>query len=72
MLQMGSITEQYLNKLYEDLQKEQMNLMNDMNSGVGLEKEKDLTKQMTQLNSLLINVLRYRNLRKTIQQKINC
>jgi hypothetical protein len=69
---MGSITEQYLNKLYEDLQKEQMNLMNDMNSGVGLEKEKDLTKQMTQLNSLLINVLRYRNLRKTIQQKINC
>jgi hypothetical protein len=69
---MNTINEQYLNKLYEDLQKEQMVLMNDMKSGAGIEKEKDITKQMTQLNALLMAVLRFRNLRKTIQLKINC
>ena len=69
---MQNINEQYLNKLYDDLQKEQFNLMNDLKTGCGVEKEKDITKQMTQLNSLLLCVLRFRNLRKAIQQKINC
>jgi len=69
---MNSINEQYLNKVYDDLQKEQMTLMCDLKSGVSAEKEKDITKQMTQLNSLLLSVLRFRNLRKSIQLKINC
>jgi hypothetical protein len=69
---MTTITEQYLNKVYEDLQKEQMALMNDLKTGCGEEKEKDITKQMTQLNTLLMAVLRLRNLKKSIQNKLNC
>lgn len=69
---MTTITEQYLNKVYEDLQKEQMSLMNDLKTGCGEEKERDVTKQMTHLNSLLMGVLRFRNLKKSIQNKINC
>jgi len=54
------------------LQKEQMSLMNDLKTGCGEEKERDVTKQMTHLNSLMMGVLRFRNLKKSIQNKINC
>ena len=64
------ISEQYLNKTYEDLNKEQMRLMNDLknNSGENEEanKEVDIQKQLTLLNSLMIQVLKLRNLRKKI------
>jgi len=69
---MTSVNEQYLNKVYDDLQKEQMSLVNDMKTGCGDDKEKDVTKQLTQLNSLLMAILRFRNLRKSILAKINC
>ena len=68
----NQVNEQYLTKVYEDLQKEQMVLLNDMKTGCAEEKEKDLTRQMTHLNSLLMAVLRFRNLRKSIQIKLNC
>jgi hypothetical protein len=66
------ITEQYLNKVYEDLVKEQMKLMADMKSGGNeLQKEKDITKQITLINTLTLGVMRLRNLRKQIADKIN-
>ena len=66
------ITEQYLNKVYEDLFKEQMKLMNDMKSGGNeLQKDRDITKQITLINQLTLGVMRLRNLRKQIQDKIN-
>ena len=58
------ITEQYLNRIYEDLQKEQMTLMNDMKLGCDSAKEKDITKQISLINTLLINSVRLRNLRQ--------
>ncbi len=58
------ITEQYLNRFYEDLQKEQMTLMNDMKLGCDSEKERDITKQISLINTLLINSLRLRNVRQ--------
>jgi len=69
----SDITDQYLNKLYEDLSKEQMRLMSDlknsnMESG---DKEKDITKQFTFLNTLMTTALRYRNLKRKIVSKIN-
>jgi|688.fasta_scaffold1388249_1 hypothetical protein len=69
----SDITEQYLNKLYEDLSKEQMRLMNDLKSSSNIEgdKEKDITKQFTFLNTLMTTALRYRNLKRKIIQKIN-
>lgn len=66
------ITEQYLNKVYEDLFKEQMKLMADMKSGGNeLQKDKDITKQITLINQLTLGVMRLRNLRKQIADKIN-
>ena len=69
---MNTVNDQYLTKVYEDLQKEQMVLLNDMKTGIGEEKEKDVTRQLTQLNTLLMAILRFRNLRKSIAHKINC
>jgi len=69
----SDITDQYLNKLYEDLSKEQMRLMSDLkNSNVDSgDKEKDITKQFTFLNTLMTTALRYRNLKRKIVSKIN-
>lgn len=68
------ITEQYLNKLYEDLHKEQMNLMTKIKNSSEPEnrdKEKDITKQITLINSLMMGALRLRNVRQTAIAKIN-
>lgn len=60
------ITEQYLNKMYEDLQKEQIKLMNDMKTGCDNVKEKDLTKQISLINSINVALMRLRNARKKV------
>jgi hypothetical protein len=69
------ITEQYLDKLYEDLHKEQMRLMTTLkNAQVPAEnpkKEQETQKQLSFLNTLMINSLRLRNLRKAIQFRGN-
>jgi len=58
------ITEQYLNRFYEELQKEQMTLMNEIKLGCDSKKESDITRQITIINTLLINSLRLRNIRQ--------
>jgi len=66
------ITEQYLNKVYEDLSKEQMKLMSDMKSGGNeLQKDKDIIKQITSINALTLGIMKLRNIRKQIAEKIN-
>jgi len=66
------ITEQYLNRVYEDLFKEQMKLMTDMKSGGNeLQKDRDITKQITLINQLTLGTMKLRNLRKQIADKIN-
>jgi len=71
----SDITEQYLNKVYEDLHKEQMSLMTQMKNSNGdtepKDKEKDLTKQISMINSLMLGVMRLRNLRKNVVLKAN-
>lgn len=62
----NDITEQYLNKVYEDLQKEQFRLMNDMKTGVDNVKEKDITKQISLINTINLAVMRLRNVRKKV------
>jgi hypothetical protein len=66
----SEITEQYLNSVYENLQRYQMSLLADMKTGGNdLGKDKDIQKQLTLLNTLLINVLRFRNLKKQIIER---
>jgi hypothetical protein len=66
----SDLTEQYLDKLYEDLHKEQMRLMTSLkNTQLPTEnpkKEQETQKQLSFLNTLMINALRLRNLRKAI------
>lgn len=75
---MSDITETYLNKVYEELQAEQMRLMNEIKTGSAAaacassaEKERDITKQITLINGLLLNLLRLRNCRKVVAQRLN-
>jgi hypothetical protein len=70
----SDISESYLDKLYEDLSSEQMKLMNELKNcrePENASKEKDIQKQLTFFNTLMINTLRFRNLKKTIQLKAN-
>ena len=68
---MNDLTEQYLDKLYDDLSKEQQSLLTDIKSGTSESKEKDLQKQFTLLNTLMMNTLRLRNLKKKIKQSLD-
>lgn len=63
---MNDITEQRLTKFYEDLQREQNNIMNNLKSGGTEIKEKDLTKQISYINTICLNIIKLINLRKKI------
>ena len=62
----SDINEQYLNKVYEDLSREQMFLMNSMKTQTNNEKDKLITKQITQINTMMLNCLRLRNIKKEL------
>lgn len=70
-MNLSDITEQYLDKVYDDFHKEQMSLLQDIKTGCEQVKEKDNQKQFTILNNLMINVLRLRNIRKQIKNRID-
>ena len=63
--------EQQLNRMYEDFQKEQIRLMTEIKNGTDIRQEKETTKQISMINTININILRLRNLRKQILEKIN-
>jgi hypothetical protein len=67
----AEISEQVLNRMYEDLQKEQMKLMNDIKMMNDVGKEKETQKQITLINNININILRLRNLRKQLAERAN-
>ena len=62
----SDITEHYLNRVYEDLHREQMSLMNSMKSSLENEKDKSITKQIAQINQLMLGCIRLRNIRKQL------
>tara|TARA_R110000868_G_scaffold37678_1_gene133029 strand:- start:10330 stop:10539 length:210 start_codon:yes stop_codon:yes gene_type:complete len=64
----NDITEISLLRMYDDLQKEQLRLMNDMKNDNQME-DKDTHKQITMLNTLTMGLLRLRNLRKQIEKR---
>lgn len=67
----AEISEQTLNRIYEDLQREQMKLMNDIKTTNDVGREKETQKQITMINNININILRLRNLRKQLAEKAN-
>lgn len=71
MNQQSDITEQYLNKCFDDFSKEQMRLLNEMKGATDDSKDKDVQKQLTLLNQLVSACLRLRNLKKAMIAKSN-
>ena len=58
----NEISPQYLDKVYEDLSREQLRLLGDLKTDVSSDISKDVAvqKQLSLLNTLVITVLRYR------------
>ena len=70
----SDITEQYLNKFYEDLHKELLSLMNSIKSSGDSDdksKDKDITKQISLINGLMMDALRLRNVKKATIARLN-
>ena len=67
----SDITEQFLDKLYDDLSKEQSRILNDIKTDRSNTKEKDQYQQLNVINSLMINSLKLRNLKKKLKNKID-
>lgn len=60
------ITEQYLVKIYDDLQQEQLRLMNSIkNNDENDEKQHaSVTKQISYINAVNLNIIKLKNIRK--------
>jgi len=68
----AELTEQYLNEVYDNVMREHTRLLNDMkNTSTEMEKhkEKDITKQLSLLNTLMTSLLKLRNVKKDIKMK---
>ena len=65
------LTIDYLNRLHNDLSKEQVNLVEEMKRTSTFEQEKAYTRQITMLNQLLLQVLKFRNLKRQVELEAN-
>ena len=70
---MNDITDQYLVKLYDDLQSFHQRLLTDMKNlnYESMTKETDIQKQLQLVTSLITTTLKLRNLKKKIQSKLS-
>lgn len=69
----SDLTDQYLTKLYDDLQKEHQRLLTEMKNLTqeSMSKEADINKQVTLINSLMTTTLKLRNVKKKIHLKLS-
>lgn len=65
----NDITEQYLMKLYDDLEREKSKIMNDMKTTEtdNHKKYKELSKQVSCISSLTVNVIKLKQLKNKLQ-----
>ena len=63
------ITIEYLNQMHNELSREHQNLIEEMKQTQSIEKEKVITKQIGYLNQLLLQILRFMNLKKQLQME---
>ena len=67
----SDITEQFLDKLYDDLSKESSRILNDIKTDRGDNKEVYQHQQFNIINTLMINSLKLRNLKNKIKNKLD-
>ena len=65
------IDDNQLERIYDDFSREQGMLMADLKTKQEEDKEKDIMKELTLIDSLMMNTLRLINLRKKIRIKLN-
>jgi hypothetical protein len=58
------VTEAYLNQTYEVFATEQMKLMQVLKATDDEEKQKNTQKEFSMINQIMVQILRYRNLKK--------
>jgi hypothetical protein len=66
------LTEQYINEVYSNIMNEHLKLLNEMkNSNTEMEKhkERDISKQLSLLTSVMTGLLKLRNLKKQVKMK---
>ena len=66
----NDITEQYLNKCWDDFSKEQMRLMTEIKTDTGEDGKKMLPQQHTQINTILLALMRLRNIKKKLSTNL--
>jgi hypothetical protein len=68
---MTDITPQYLDNLYDNLQKEQLNLLNKLKNRNPTEQdiEREITKQTTVITTIMLNVLKLKNIKQKLLLK---
>jgi hypothetical protein len=59
------VTQEYVNQTYQIFATEQMNLMQSLKSSDDEEKSKNIQKQFSLINSIMIQLLRYRNIKQS-------
>ncbi len=64
------INEQYLVKVYDDLQQEQLRLMNGIKTDANCNPKQQtaVTKQIACINSINLNILKLNNIRKKLEE----
>lgn len=67
------VSEQYLNKIVENLSQHQQHLMTSLKNlnADEMSKETELTKQLSLINAINTNLMRLRNLKRKIELKGN-
>ncbi len=61
------LTIDYLNRLHNDLSKEQVNVVEGIKNTTSIEKEKSYTRQIAMLNQLIVLVLKFRNFKRQLE-----
>ena len=61
------LTIDYLNRLHNDLSKEQVNVVEEMKKLTTIDKEKSYTRQIAIINQLILLVLKFRNLKRQLE-----
>ena len=67
----GEMTDQYLDNLYEEFQKEQQKILQDIKSGCDSVKEINNNRKFNILNALMANILKLRNLNRKIKSRMD-
>ena len=67
---MDNLNENTLNTMYDNFQKEQLKMMNDLKGNCDDMKAKHIQKQISLINTINMNILRFRNNNKTYAEKL--